>query len=145
MLPGAKIVNSRRDPVETCFACYRQLFRAGAGFSYDLDDMAAHYAGYARLSLFWKERFPQSYREQRYEDLQSDPEGQIRQLLCFCGLEFDAACLAFHATERAVLSTASAAQVRQPMRKDTARSRFYARELEPLRNRLRQAGVLPSP
>jgi tetratricopeptide (TPR) repeat protein len=145
MLPGAKIINSRRDPVETCFACYRQLFRAGAGFSYDLDDMAAHYAGYARLSLFWKERFPQSYREQRYEDLQSDPEGQIRQLLCFCGLEFDAACLAFHATERAVLSTASAAQVRQPMRKDTARSRFYARELEPLRNRLRQAGVLPSP
>jgi tetratricopeptide (TPR) repeat protein len=145
MLPGARIINSRRDPVETCFACYRQLFRAGAGFSYDLDDMAAHYAGYARLSRFWQERFPQRYREQRYEDLQHDPEGQIRQILDFCGLEFDAACLAFHATERAVLSTASAAQVRQPMRKDTARSHFYAAELEPLRSRLRQAGVLSGP
>lgn len=145
MLPGAKVVNSRRDPVETCFACYRQLFRAGAGFSYDLDDMASHYAGYARLSRFWKERFPQRYREQRYEDLQHDPEGQIRQLLHFCGLEFDPACLAFHATERAVLSTASAAQVRQPMRKDTARSHFYADELEPLRERLRAAGVPAGP
>lgn len=145
MLPGAKIVNSRRDPVETCFACYRQLFRAGANFSYDLDDMALHYAAYDRLSRFWKERFPQDYRDQRYEDLQDDPEGQIRQLLRFCDLEFDPACLAFHATERPVLSTASAAQVRQPMRKDTARGRFYAGELEPLRIRLRQAGVTLSP
>jgi len=103
--------------------------------------MAAHYADYDRLSAFWKERFPHNYRDQIYESLQADPEGQIRQLLHFCGLAFDPACLAFHATERPVLSTASAAQVRQPMRTDTARSRFYASELEPLRNRLRQAGV----
>jgi len=143
MLPGARVVNSRRDPLETCLACYLQLFNAGVHFSYDLDDMVSYYAGYARLSRLWQQRFPQQYFDHAYESLQADAESQIRRLLSFCGLPFDPACLAFHQTSRAVL-TISAAQVRRPLRLDTARSARYGDKLAPLRTRLREAGLIPA-
>ena len=142
MLPGARVVNSRRDPLETCFAGYRQLFATGVHFSYDLDDMVDYFAGYDRLATLWRRQFPLQYFDHEYESLQRDPEGQIRRLLDFCGLPFDAACLAFHQTPRTVL-TVSSAQVRQPLRRDTARASLYGDKLEPLRARLRAAGLLP--
>jgi hypothetical protein len=142
MLPGALVVNSRRDPLENCFAWYRQLFgHRSMHFAYDLDDIVDYYAGYARLSRLWQQRFPARYFDHAYEALQADPEAQIRRLLDFCGLSFDPACLAFHQSRRAVL-TISAAQVRQPLRRDTARSARYGELLDPLRARLGAAGLL---
>lgn len=143
MLPGARVVNARRDLLETCFAAYRQLFTTGVHFSYDLDDMVDYCAGYERLSRLWQKRFPQQWFEHHYEALQDTPEEQIRTLLDFCKLPFDPACLAFHQTPRTVL-TFSSAQVRQPLRRDTARAAFYGDKLAPLRNRLEQAGLLPA-
>lgn len=140
MLPGARVVNVRRDPVETCFACYRQLFTIGCHFTYDLDDMVAYYAGYDRLSTQWRQRFPQRYIDYSYELLQKDTEQRIRHVLDFCGLPFDPACLAFYKTRRTVL-TLSSAQVREPLRQDTARGARYGARLDPLRARLRAAGV----
>lgn len=140
MLPGAHIVNSRRDPLETCFSCYRQMFPIGAQFSYDLDDMADYYAGYDRLSALWRQKFPRRYFENQYESLQKDTEGQIRRLLDFCELPFDPACLAFHQTQRTV-QTMSSAQVREPLRHNTARSTHYGAKLDPLRAKLHAAGV----
>ncbi|GGA50719.1 tetratricopeptide repeat-containing sulfotransferase family protein [Dyella nitratireducens] len=136
MLPGARIVNCHRDAVETCFACYRQLFSNGSHFSYDLDDMASYYKDFARLSRYWQQHYPGQILDFSYEALLADPETQTRRLLDFCNLPFDPACLNFHKTSRVVLSTASAAQVRQPLRKDTARSAHYAKQLEPLRTHL---------
>ncbi|GGY28705.1 hypothetical protein GCM10008098_22390 [Rhodanobacter panaciterrae] len=136
MLPGAKIINCHRDPVETCFACYRQLFRRGMHFSYDLDEMADHYRDYQRLSNYWQARYPDQILDFPYEALLQEPELQIRHLLAFCQLPFEPACLAPHLTKREVLSTASAAQVRQPIRNDTAHSAPYLDLLQSLRNRL---------
>lgn len=125
MLPGAKIINCHRDPIETCFACYRQLFSEGAYFSYDLKDLASHYNDYQKLSNYWQERYPHKVFDLSYEQLVQEPEVQIRHLLSFCQLPFDLACLSPHQTQRDVHSTASAAQVRQPIRGDTARSPHY--------------------
>jgi Tfp pilus assembly protein PilF len=138
MLPGARVINCHRDPIETCFACYRQLFSNGAHFSYDLDDIANYYLDFARLSRYWQQHYPKQVLDFSYEALLADPEAQTRRLLDFCGLPFDPACLDFHKTSRLVLSTASAAQVRQPLRKDTARSMHYETQLGPLRVRLAQ-------
>lgn len=135
MLPGARVVNSRRDALENCFGCYRQLFAGGNGFSYDLDDMARYWHDYDRLSRHWQRSFPERFFEQVYESLQADPEAQVRRLLAFCDLEYDPACLDFHLTERTV-RTASAAQVRQPLRRDTARSALYGSDLDRLRTLL---------
>ena len=132
MLPGAKIINCHRDPVETCFACYRQLFSEGILFSYDLKDLASYYNDYQHLSGYWQERYPNRVLDLAYEKLVQEPEAQIRQLLAFCQLPFDAACLSPHKTQRDVHSTASAAQVRQPIRVDTARSPHYRDFLAPL-------------
>ncbi|HKU17888.1 MAG TPA: sulfotransferase [Candidatus Saccharimonadales bacterium] len=132
MLPGAKIIHCHRDPVETCFACYRQLFSEGAYFSYDLKDLASYYNDYQKLSDDWQEHYPDQVLDFAYEKLVQEPEAQIRQLLAFCQLPFDAACLSPHQTQRDVHSTASAAQVRQPIRGDTARSPYYRDFLAPL-------------
>jgi tetratricopeptide (TPR) repeat protein len=136
MLPGAKIIHCHRDPVETCFSCYRQLFQHGLHYSYDLDEMAEHYCDYKRLSAFWLARHPQHVLDFPYETLVQEPETQIRRLLAFCDLPFDPACLTPHRTRREVLSTASAAQVREPIRTDTAHSAPYLQWLQPLRERL---------
>jgi cytochrome c-type biogenesis protein CcmH/NrfG len=136
MLPGARIINCHRDPFEACFACYRQLFRHGMNFSYDLDEMADHCRDYQRLSDYWQTRFPGRVLDFSYEALLQEPESQIRHLLAFCQLSFDPACLAPHRTKREVRSTASAAQVRQPIQRGTVHSTPYLELLQPLRDRL---------
>lgn len=136
MLPGARIISCHRDPVETCFACYRQLFSEGAYFSYDLKDLASYYNDYQKLSDFWQGHYPGKVFDLAYEQLVQEPEAQIRRLLAFCQLPFDVACLSPHQTQRDVHSTASAAQVRQPIRGDTARSPHYRNFLAPLMEHL---------
>lgn len=133
MLPGARVVICRRDPVETCLACFRQLFvRGGQAFSYDLNDLACYWRDFDRAARHWQALYPERVRTQSYEALIADPETQIRALLEFCGLSFDPACLNFHQTRRTV-GTASAAQVREPLRRDTARASAYGALLDPLR------------
>jgi Flp pilus assembly protein TadD len=142
MLPAARVVIVRRDPVETCLACYRQWFASGTHFAYDLGEMADYCVDFVRLSRFWLQRFPERVFDLEYEALLADPETTIRRLLDFCGLRFDRACLDFHRTQRTVISAASAAQVRQPLQRDTARAARYGHLLDGLRRRLRDADAM---
>jgi tetratricopeptide (TPR) repeat protein len=132
MLPGAKFVNCRRDPVETCLACFRRVFTNGQAFTYDLSDLAAYWRDYDRLMRFWHARYPHAIRDQIYEKLLAEPEVEMRALLEFCGLEWDPSVLRFHETQRNV-RTISSAQVREPLRGDTARAPHYRELLMPLR------------
>jgi tetratricopeptide (TPR) repeat protein len=132
MLPGAKFVNCRRDPVETCLACFRRVFTNGQAFTYDLSDLAAYWRDYDRLMRFWHARYPHAIRDQVYEKLVADPETEMRALLDFCGLAWDPSVLRFHETQRNV-RTISSAQVREPLRGDTARAPHYRELLTPLR------------
>jgi len=130
-LPEARVVICRRDPLETCFACYRYMFTQHA-YTHDLADLASHWREFDRAVRHWSALYPDRVRVQVYEELVADPETQIRELLAFCGLPFEEACLNFHATERRV-TTPSAAQVREPLRRDTARADKYGSLLDPLR------------
>lgn len=132
MLPAARFVDCRRDPLETCLSCWRQLFVRGQHFSYDIADLAAYWHDYERLMRFWQSRYPGLSRIQSHERLVDTPEAEVRALLEFCGLSFDPACLDFHRTQRAV-HTMSAAQVREPLRTDTARAWRYGELLLPMR------------
>jgi hypothetical protein len=142
MMPATRAVVIRRDPVETCLACFRQLFSERSGFACDIEEMADYCIDFLKLTRFWMEKFPDRVLDLQYESLTADPEPEIRRLLDFCGLPFDPACLDFHKTARTVQSAPSAAQVRQPMRRDTARSARYGDKLDAVRRRLRDAGVL---
>lgn len=141
MLPGARVVIVRREPIEVCLACYRQWFASGTQFAYDLDELVDYCADFERLTRFWLQRYPHRVWRLDYETLVADPEPTIRRLLEFCRLPFDAACLVPHRTARTIASAASAAQVRQPMHGAVSRAVPYGRKLDGLRARLRAAGL----
>jgi hypothetical protein len=136
MLPGARIIDCRRDRLETAWSCFCHLFRIGTqDFSFDFASIAAFAGDYDRAMAKWNALYPTMIRAQSYENLVADTEAQTRELLAFCGLEFDPACLRFWEARRSV-RTASAAQVREPMRRDTARADKYGALLDPLRKEL---------
>lgn len=132
MLPGARIVVVRRDPLETCFSCYRQPLDAASGYSRSFPALASFWRDFDQNVSRIATLHPGHIREHSYEAMVTDPDTQIRELLAFCGLPFEEACLHFHENQRVVRSP-SATQVRQPMRKDTARSQRYGALLNPLR------------
>jgi len=114
ILPNAKIIDARRHPMACCFSGFKQLFAEGQEFSYGLEDIGRYYRGYVELMAHWENVLPGRILRVQYEDVVSDLETQVRRLLEFCELDFEPACLDFHATERAV-RTASSEQVRQPI------------------------------
>jgi hypothetical protein len=134
MLPGARIVGCRRDPLETCFSCYRQLLHNNE-YQRTFADLAAFWHEFDTSLRLALAQHPTHVHESIYEDLVADPERHIRRLLDFCGLPFDPACLEFHRTRRDVRSP-SAMQVREPLRRDTARAPRYGALLDPLREAL---------
>ncbi len=134
MLPNARVVICRRDPLETCLGCYRYIFTQHP-YTHNFADLASHWHDFDRAAKRWKALYPNRVREQVYEELVADPDAQIRELLAFCNLPFEEACVNFHATERRV-TTPSAAQVREPIRRDTARAKKYGALLDPLRQAL---------
>jgi len=133
MLPKARIIHVRRDPVDTCLSCFVQLFeRDYQPATYELSELGRHYVGYARLMDHWRSVLPDAFLEVCYEDIVADLEGQARRLIAYCGLEWDDACLSFHQTRRQV-RTASVAQVRQPLHGNSVqRWRRYEKYLGPL-------------
>lgn len=132
MLPDALIVGVRRDPLDACWSCYRQLFIGGAAFSYDLEDLAAYWKGCDGHLAHWQARAPERVHVLNYESLVADPEREIRALLAFLGLPFEAACLRPQDASRAV-TTASAAQVREPIhRGGVGQWQRYREHLGPL-------------
>ena len=114
MLPNAKIIDARRDPMSCCFSGFKQLFAEGQMFSYDLEDIGQYYLDYVRLMDHWDAALPGFVLKVQHEDVVADLETQVRRMLDFCGLPFEESCLEFHKTERNV-RTPSSEQVRQPI------------------------------
>ena len=141
ILPGARIVHVRRDPMDVCVSNFVVRFGQGHGWSFGFDSLAAEYRAYERLMAHWRAVLPAPMHEISYERLIEALEEESRRLVAFCGLDWDERCLEFHRTERAV-HTASGWQVRQPVyRRSVGRWRNYERHLEPLREALRSRGV----
>ena len=135
MLPAARIIDCRRDPVETCWSCFKHDFGRNMPFTSDFGDLAAYWHDYDGLMRTWNDRYPSAVWVQDYEALLADPEQRIRAMLDHCDLAFDQRCLRFHEARREV-RTMSFAQVRSPLRTDTARTHLYGRHLDPLRQAL---------
>lgn len=141
-LPNARIVCLRRDPMDACFSNLKELFgNAAYGYSYDLEELADHYARFDALCRHWRETLPGRFLEVQYETLVTDTEPTVRALLDFCGLPFDARCLDITGNT-APVSTASSTQVRQPIHaRSVGAWQRYATQLEPLRARLASHGL----
>ena len=116
ILPNAKIIDARRNPLDTCFSCYKQLFARGQVFTYDLPELARYYINYVKLMDHWDATLPDFVYRVNYEKMITNQEEETRSLLNFCELEFEDRTLQFYNTKRAV-KTASSEQVRQPIYK----------------------------
>ncbi|MGH8133123.1 MAG: tetratricopeptide repeat-containing sulfotransferase family protein, partial [Steroidobacteraceae bacterium] len=139
MLPDAKIIDARREPMACCFGNLKQLFASGQEFAYSVGDIARYYRTYLELMRHWDAVLPGRVLRVQHEELVDDLQGNVRRLLEYCELGFEPACIEFHKTERSV-RTASSEQVRQPIyREGLDQWRHYEPWLGPLREALGDA------
>jgi hypothetical protein len=133
ILPNAKIIDARREPMACCFSNFKQLFANGQEFTYSLEDIGRYYRTYVELMQHWDEALPGQVLRMQHEDVVEDLEGSVRRMLEFCALRFEPACLEFWKTERHV-RTASSEQVRRPINRDgVGQWRAYEPWLDPLK------------
>ena len=143
-LPNATIINLQRDPMDTCYAIYKQLFVDAYPFSYDLEELARYFVAYDGLMQHWNEVLPGVIHTIQYEELVGDIEGKTRQMLSACDLDWQAQCLKFYENKEAS-TTASTAQIRRPVYKSSVgKWKDYEEYLQPAVEILQRAGVLKS-
>lgn len=136
ILPNAKIIDARREPMACCFSGFKQLFAEGQEFSYDLKDLGLYYRDYIELMSHWEAILPGFVLRVQHEDVVSDLESEVRRILKFCGLPFEESCLRFFETERNI-RTPSSEQVRQPIFTDSIEQwRHFEPWLTPLTSAL---------
>ena len=139
MLPNAKIIDVRREPMACCFSNLKQLFAAGQEFTYSLDAIARYYRAYLKLMRHWDTVLPRRVLRVHYEDVVDNLEGNVRRILEFCALKFERTCVEFYKTQRSV-RTPSSEQVRQPIfREGLDQWRNYDPWLSPLKDALGDA------
>jgi tetratricopeptide (TPR) repeat protein len=136
ILPNAKIIDARRDPMACCFSNFKQLFASGQQFTYSIEDIARYYRMYVELMAHWDSAIPGKILRVQYEDVVDDLDANVRRMLEFCELDFEPACVSYFKTERTV-HTASSEQVRLPIyREGKDQWRHYAPWLKPMQDAL---------
>jgi tetratricopeptide (TPR) repeat protein len=136
ILPRARIIDARREPMASCFSAFKQNFVSGMEFSYDLAELGRYYNDYVQMMAHFDSVLPGRVHRVAYEDLVADTEGEVRRLLAYCDLPFEPACLRFWETQRAVV-TPSSEQVRRPIFREALEHwRHYEPWLGPLREAL---------
>lgn len=132
ILPNAKIIDARREPMSCCFSGFKQLFGEGQDFSYDLKDIAQYYKDYESLMCHWHQVLPGQILTVQHENLVNNFESEVKRILDFCQLPFEQSCLEFYKTKRSI-HTPSAQQVRQPIsNKGLTQWQNYAEQLSVL-------------
>ena len=140
MLPNARIIDARREPMACCFSNFKQLFAQGQEFAYSLTDIARYYRTYVHLMEHWDDALPGRVLRVQHEELLDDLEGNVRRILDYCDLPFESGCLEFHQTRRSV-RTPSSEQVRKPLYRDAVGHWEKYREwLAPLQSALNGDG-----
>jgi len=136
LFPNARIIHCRRHPLDTCLSCYFQLFKDGHAYAYDLAALGAYYRVYDGLMAHWRDVLPFDILDLDYEELVADQEGVSRDLVDFCGLDWDDRCLRYYDRDGEI-RTASYWQARQPVYSHSVgRWRHYEAPIEPLKEAL---------
>ena len=133
ILPNAKIIDTRRDAMDTCFSCFKQFFARGQLFTYSLEDLGNYYTDYIRAMNHWHDIYGKDIYTVHYDNVINKTEETIRELIDYCKLPFEKECLEFYNSSRPV-KTPSAEQVRQPIYKSGLNYwKNYEKHLLPLK------------
>jgi tetratricopeptide (TPR) repeat protein len=111
ILPNAKIVDARRNPVASCLSTFKLYSVKGR---LRITELGRSYRDYVELMAHFDRVLPGKVHRVIYEDMVTDSETEIRKLLDYLGLPFEESCLRFYETKRTVL-TPSSEQVRRPI------------------------------
>ena len=114
VLPKAKIVDVRRNPLDCCFSIFRNYLPSAPPWSHDLEEIGRFYAAYVELMAYWDDAMPGRVHRLVYEDLIANPEKEVRRLLDYLDLPFEPDCLRFYEKEQAIVTT-SVEQARRPI------------------------------
>lgn len=132
LFPGATILHTQRDPIDTCFSCFTRDLGGGASFSADLTSLGGFYKGYKRLMEHWQDVLQIKILNVRYEELIEDHGMVVRAIIDSCGLEWENQCLD-HMGGNRVVATPSYDQVRKPLYKSSiGKWKHYEAHLGPL-------------
>src|SRR5688572_1207651 len=142
LFPGARIVHVRRNPVETGFSIWRNEFAKLVRFTHSLVDIGHYYGEYARVMAHWERVAGDAFTTIQYEDFVTRFPESARELVAYCGLEWEEGCGEFWKSGRAV-STISTMQVRQPPKRPGMRAEAYSAHLGPLIETLKVMSVDP--
>ncbi|MCY4094793.1 MAG: sulfotransferase [Gammaproteobacteria bacterium] len=136
ILPNAKIIDARRDPMSCCFSAFKQLFASGQEFTYGLREVGTYYQDYIELMKHWDTVLPGKVLRVHYDDVVNDLEREVHRILDYCELPFESSCVEFHRNTRAV-RTPSSEQVRQPIYREALEQwRHFEPWLTPLKESL---------
>ncbi len=136
ILPNAKIIDARRDPMSCCFSGFKQLFASGQEFTYGLYEIGTYYQDYVELMNHWDTVLPGKVLRVHYDDVVNDLENEVHRILDYCELPFESSCVEFHRNPRAV-RTPSSEQVRQPIyRQALEQWKYFEAWLSPLKEAL---------
>ena len=133
IFPNAIIIHCIRDPLENSWSIYKNDFEGGMLFSNNPQDIASYYNIYLNLMSYWKSNFNKDIYDLNYEDLINNPESKIREIITFCGLDWQDACLEYYKNKKSI-KTVSFSQARKPIYKDSlkgaAKFKNYIQDLE---------------
>jgi tetratricopeptide (TPR) repeat protein len=106
MFPDSKVIHTIRNPMGTCFSCYKERFVFGQDWSFDLENIGNYYNLYNNLMQHYKNAMPDYIYEVEYEDIVTDLNKTLKEVLAFLGLNWDKSCLSFYKNRRNVYNPA---------------------------------------
>ena len=136
LFPNARMIHCVRNPLDTCLSVYFHNFSGNHPYTNDLRSLGEYYKAYTGLMAHWKNTLKIPLLDVAYEDLIENQESVSRNIIGFCGVDWDERCLRFNESER-IVNTPSYDQVRQPIyTKSIGRWKNYEAFLRPLKSAL---------
>ena len=134
--PGSKIIHCSRNPKDTCLSIFKNYFSSKTMYwAYDQKSIAEYYVLYSNLMDFWKSKFKDDIYEASYEKIVNSPETEVKKMISFCGLEWEAECLNFYKNKKTPVQTVSISQASKPIYNTSINSNeFYVKYLSEMFN-----------
>ena len=135
-LPNAKIIHCERNPLDTCFSCYKTFFTQGHAYCYSLEELTSFYMLYEKQMEYYKKIFGKQILNVKYEDVINNVKNETKKILDYLDLSFEESCLEFYKNKRPI-QTASLVQARKPVFKSSINCWMkYKNFLKPLTDKL---------
>lgn len=143
-LPHAKVLCVIRNPMDTVWGNYKQMFSLNDPYyqyAFDQTDIAQFYIEFVKLAEYWQSLFPDNFKIVYYDEFVTSPESIGQEFVEFCGIDWLPGMLDITKNDSAV-ATASSVQVRSSInKKSLGQWRKLEQQLQPALEVIKKAGL----